>query len=126
MDQKCVLIVEDEPTLLMPLALRLRKEKLKVLEAEDGESGLKLAFENHPDLIILDILMLKMDGLTALEHLRQDPWGKNVPVLVFSNVDDSAILSAALKLNVSGYVIKSNISIDGVAEKVKKLLDIWE
>ena len=70
-----ILIIEDEPPLRKALVHRLGMEDFTVLEAADGEIGLEMALQHKPDLILLDVVMPNMDGLTAIKKLRQDPWG---------------------------------------------------
>ena len=75
---KKILIVEDEGLLLEILETKFKKECFEVITARDGQAGLELALSQHPDLILLDIIMPKMDGMTMLKHLRADSVGKNI------------------------------------------------
>ena len=70
--KKTILIIEDEKTLREPLKEELQENGFKVLEAENGESGLKSALEHHPDLILLDTVMPIMDGITMLKELKKE------------------------------------------------------
>ena len=74
-------VVEDDEPLLSVLSERFREEGYNVINAITGEEGLKLALKNKPDLILLDIVMPKMDGIAMLKKLRKDPWGKNANVI---------------------------------------------
>src|SRR3990172_549880 len=92
--QSSVLVVEDEKSVQQPLCEKLTGEGFTVYSAYDGKEGLKLALEKPPDVILLDILMPQLDGLTMLKELRKDPWGLIAIVIIFSNVDpDKRILA---------------------------------
>lgn len=78
--------VEDNAPLRKALHDKFSLEGFSVIDAKDGEEGLTVAMSEHPDLILLDILMPKMDGLTMMKKLRQgDEWGKHVPIIVLTN-----------------------------------------
>lgn len=116
---KTILIVEDEPALLMVLADKFRREGFVVLEAKDGEEALRTALHNHPDLLILDIVMPSMDGLTMLKKLREDKWGEYVPVLILSNLSDPEQIDEAAHSGAIDFLVKSNWGLDDVITKVK-------
>ncbi|MDZ5455821.1 response regulator [Azohydromonas lata] len=81
---KRVLIVEDNPQNLKLARLVLSKAGFEVLEAMDGEQGLRMAREQRPDLVLMDIQMPRMDGLTAIELLRKDPATAQLKIVVLS------------------------------------------
>ena len=92
---KKILVVEDEISLRKALADKFRREGFAVLEAKDGEEGLAVALKEQPHIILLDIVLPKMDGMTMLKKLRQEnAWGKSVPVILLTNLsaDDDSIL----------------------------------
>lgn len=74
-ENRSILIVDDEPALLAALVDKFTRAGYSVTVAEDGQQGLNSALKNHPDLILLDIIMPVMDGLTMLAKLRRDGWG---------------------------------------------------
>lgn len=117
---KTVLIIEDDQSLLKILSHTLTRENITVLEALDGETGLKKAFEEHPDLILLDIVLPKMDGLTVLKNVRNDEWGKNVPVITLTNLGDIKTVSEVLEIGASDYLIKSEWKLEDLVRKVKE------
>ena len=75
---KKILIVEDDNSVRKVFKDRLLQEGFSIIEASDGEEGLATALKEHPDLILLDILMPKMDGMTMLSKLHQDEWGRQL------------------------------------------------
>lgn len=119
---KKILIVEDELALLYALASQFDKKEFKVLQAVDGEEGLKSALDHHPDLILLDLLMPKMDGMSMLKELRKDSWGKDVKVIILTNLSDAEKIDEALKQGTYDYLVKKDWNITQVIEKVKSSL----
>jgi len=97
-------------------------EGFNVIKAEDGQEGLDVALEHHPDLILLDIVMPKMNGMDVLQKLRKDEWGKNVPIILLTNLSDSEKVEDAMKYGVYDYLIKTDWELKDVVKKVKEKL----
>ena len=121
-NKKKILIVEDETSLRNALSDKLRLEGFIVLEAKNGEEGLDVALRDHPDLILLDIIMPKMDGLTMLKKLREDVWGKNTKVILLTNLSDNEKVSEALLQGSYDYLVKSDWKIGDVVAKIRARL----
>jgi len=121
-----ILIVEDEQDLLEALVDKFTREGFKTLEARNGEEGLERALKEHPDLILLDIVMPKMDGMTMLKNLREDAWGKNVPVVLLTNLSatDVKIVRGVVEHEPSYYLVKSDWKIEDVVGKVRETLGL--
>lgn len=120
-----ILIVEDEVVISKVYADELRDEGFLVLTATNGRDGLELAIREKPDLILLDILMPIMDGLTMMDHLRQkDLYGKNVPIILLTNLSASEekIMKAIIKNEPAYYLVKSDWNLSDVIEKIKERL----
>lgn len=117
--KKTILVVEDEEPVLTALVDKFSREGFLLSQAKDGEEGLALALKNHPDLILLDILMPKMDGIALLKKLREDKWGKNVPVFLLTNLSELEKISEAVKIGISGYLVKSDWKLEDIVKKVK-------
>lgn len=119
-----ILIVEDEDAMRKSLFFSLKKAGFEVYEASDGEEGLRLALEKHPDLILLDLLMPKKDGFEMLKELRQDNWGEDVPVIILTNLSGSEYVAETIERGVYDHLIKTDWNIDDVvnvvAEKLKE------
>lgn len=128
LDKKNVLlIIEDEKTLSDTLEERLTSEGFEVFKAADGDEGLKLALDKHPNLILLDLLMPKVDGITMLKELRKDAWGKRASVIILTNVESSDKIADTIGLgfgNIFEYIIKTNWSLDDVVARIKERLKI--
>lgn len=113
------MIVEDEPLLLTELQERFLKEGYKVLIAKDGQEGLAVALKERPSLILLDIVMPIMDGMTMLYELRKDEWGKGVEVILLTNLNEDDKIVKSYSEGVHDYLVKSDWSLDEVVNKVK-------
>lgn len=119
-DQKKVLIVEDDQILRNILHEKFEGSGFIALVASDGTEGLQKSLSEHPDIIILDVLLPKMDGIQMLKKLREDAWGATVPVICLSNLDpDAEILEEINDSHPSYYLIKSNAELSDVVEKAK-------
>lgn len=123
MYMKEVLVVEDEVELAEVIASQLKEEKIGVRIARDGVEGLEMALKLHPDLILLDIIMPKMDGMTMLAHLRKDSWGKDAKVILLTNLSDNEKVAEAIKQQSYDYLVKADWNIRDVVKLVKEKLE---
>lgn len=119
-----LLIIEDEKSLLDALKDKFKLEGFEVLTAENGEQGLTEAVKKEPDIILLDILMPKMDGLTMLKKLRDDGWAKGTPVIILTNVNDLNQIAKAVENLAQAYLIKADWKIEDVVKLVKEKLNM--
>jgi len=119
-----ILVIEDEPPMLDAIVDTLSQNKFTVLTSENGKDGLDLALREHPDLILLDIFMPKMDGLSMLEQLRNDAWGHDVPVIILTNLNPEAdkTIKSILEHKPAYYLIKSNVTLEAIISKIKEVL----
>jgi len=120
--QKKILIVEDEKPILNGISDKFTYEGFLVFKAENGQEGLDTALKNHPDLIIVDYLMPNTDGFYFLENLRNDEWGKNAKVIIWSNSHDLKTVVRAKKMGVHDFMVKSEWEYRDVVKKVRELL----
>lgn len=119
---KKILIVEDDKPFLWILRQSFSSEGFEIAIAENGEEGLKMAEEEKPDLILLDILMPIMDGIETAKRIRAK--GINVPVIFLTNMSDVEHISKAEETIPSDYIIKSDLSVDKIIALVKSKLGI--
>ncbi len=118
---KKVLIVEDEKEFLWILRQSLAAGDFKVLYAQDGEEGLKIAEAEKPDLILLDILMPKMDGMTMAKKLKEK--GIKSQIIFLTNLKDLDHIHQAMELSKeTDYIIKSDLHVDQIVARVKEKL----
>ena len=123
-EQKKILIVEDEMYLRLPLAEQFKAEGFVVLEAKNGLEGLEKALAEHPDVIVLDVMMPKMSGTEMLEKLREDPWGKTALALILTNSVERDFVKDILGTSMPEYMVKSDWDIADIVKKVKSKLGI--
>jgi len=121
---KKILIVEDEAPMRRALVDSFTEEKFQVVEAGDGVEGLKKALEEYPDLILLDVVMPRMDGPSMLKELRKDKWGRGVPVIFLTNLNDAEKIVEATAGGAAGYLVKFNWKLEDVVKKVKDRLKL--
>lgn len=126
MDNKKILIVEDEEAMLDAISDTLSNQGFTTITAGDGEEGLDIALKQHPDLILLDIFMPKMDGLVMLQKLRLDEWGRKAPVIILTNLNpnSNSVINSVLKNEPAYYLLKSDVKLEGIVDKVKEVLKI--
>lgn len=121
---KTILVVEDEMMLRKILLEKLTINGFKAIGAEDGEEGLRMALEKKPDLVLLDILLPKMDGIEVLKKLRASA-EKNIPVFILTNSQpDDYITTEVAELEPSYYLIKANLELEDLMNKIREKLNI--
>ena len=102
-NKKTILVVDDEKRIVDILVYNLQKEGYFTLEANDGETAINMALEKKPDLILLDIMLPKVDGLTVCKRLRHT---LNVPILILSAKDEEIDKILGLELGADDYITK--------------------
>lgn len=117
-----ILIVEDEAPLLEILVDRFTSEGFTVFGVSKGEEAQEVAIKEHPDLILMDILLPGITGLGVLKNLRDDPWGRDVPVIMLTNLSDSDKVSTALELGAYDFLVKADWKVDDLVKKVNDRL----
>lgn len=117
-----ILLIEDDKFLRKAAEATLHRHGFKILVATNGEEGLKLAQQDAPDLILLDLIMPKMNGFEVLRILKRDPATSQIPVIVLSNLGQQNDSVMARELGALDYLVKANIRLDELAERVKAVL----
>ena len=119
---KKILIIEDENAIADAMQTGLIESGYEAEVAYDGEEGLKKAKELKPNLILLDLLLPKKDGMTVLRELREDGVTAKIPVLILSQLSDTDKISEGVTLGVVGYLVKVDFSLAEVVKKIKEVL----
>jgi len=117
-----VLIADDDITLRDMYKERLEMDSYKVLVAADGEETLKVIKEQKPDLVLLDIMMPKMNGLDVLEQMKKDDQMKAIPVIVLTALIQDLTKVKSLMSGADDYLMKSEIMPGEVIKKVRETL----
>jgi DNA-binding response OmpR family regulator len=113
-----VLFVEDDPTVAEMYRMKLELDGYSVVVATDGEQALRIAREDPPDIIFLDVRLPKIDGLGVLEALRGDDRTRAVPVVILSNYSQQELVERGLELGALEYLVKSQMTPARVADGV--------
>jgi DNA-binding response OmpR family regulator len=120
-----ILLVEDDQVLAKMYQDHLVGEGFDVILAVDGQEGLQKAISQKPALVLMDIAMPKMDGMTMLAELRKDAWGENVPVIILTIMDpNEKMLQQVMDLKPSYYLFKANSTPLDVSDKIRDILHI--
>lgn len=119
-EPKRILIAEDEKPMAKALAMKMTKAGYVVDNAYNGEEMLAMLEKNKYDLVLMDLIMPKMDGFTALEELQKR--GNAVPIIVSSNLSQEEDSKRAASLGAVDFIIKSNTPLGDIVTKVESYL----
>lgn len=119
-----VVLVEDEEVLLDVLEGKLRKEGYEVFSAKDGQAGLDLIRAIQPDIVLLDIIMPRMDGIEVLTHMHNDAVLSSIPVIIISNSGQAVEIEKATALGAKDYLVKAEFDPQEVLDKMSALLRV--
>ena len=123
MENKKILIVEDDNFLLQMYITKLELEGFRVSSAVDGIKGLRSAKKDKPDLVLLDLQLPAMSGFEVLENLKSSNDTKQIPVLVLTNFSQKEDIDRCLNLGASDYLIKAHFVPSEVIAKIKNILE---
>jgi len=119
---KKILLIEDEKMLVEMYVQKFSEEGFEIISVISAEEGLKLAKEQKPDLIILDILLPRKNGVSFLKEWKKDPGISKIPVVALSNYDHPETRKRALELGAKEYIIKTDFTPKEIVEKIKEYL----
>lgn len=117
-----IAIIEDDSAISQMYRIKFESEGYDVDTAENGKLGLKLVEEMKPDIILLDLMMPEMNGDEMLAKLRETEWGKDIKVIILTNMGESEAPDGIKDHNVSAFILKANMTPRQVAEMVKEHL----
>ncbi len=120
---KNVLIIEDDTVLLGMYRDKFKLNDFAVTTAIDGKEGLDLALRDHPDIILLDIILPRMNGAAVMKELRKDEWGRGVPVILLTNLNvDGKLIEDILETKPAYCLLKANTVPSDVLAKAEEVL----
>lgn len=117
-----IAIIEDDVAISQMYRIKFETEGFIVETAENGKLGLELISKIKPDIILLDLMMPEMNGDEMLTKLRKTPFGKNVKVIILTNMGESEAPEILNTLGVLAFIVKANMTPRQVADLVKKHL----
>src|SRR5688572_10990477 len=108
--QKTILVVEDSAPTRDLLGCLLRLEGYHAVTAADGQAAMEAVKREHPDVVVLDVTMPRIDGVQVLARLRADPESQRLPVVMFTDVSDGERADELRRLGVEDYIVKGSVS----------------
>jgi len=121
---KRILIIEDETNIRAMYSDILKESGYDVLEEAEGKEGLDAVMNDTWDLLLLDIMLPRLDGIELLKRMKQDTRIKEKPILVLTNLDDNRVRDTCLNLGVNEFLVKANVTPNEVVLAVKKYVFI--
>jgi DNA-binding response OmpR family regulator len=121
---KKILVIEDDNSLRKAIVEKLTLKGFDAVGAEDGEKGIELSTSSKPDLVVLDLLMPKVNGLTVLKMLHAK-FGKDLPIIILTNVEaDDNIVKDLTDYKATRYLVKSDTKLDSLVGNIKEILKL--
>jgi CheY-like chemotaxis protein len=117
-----ILLIEDESLVRNLYKIKLEMSEFEVETASDGLDGLEKARELKPDLILLDIIMPRLNGLEVLRKMKNDPQLKEIPVVMLTNLDGNEYKKECSHVGAAGFIVKSAGTPKFVLQEVKRIL----
>lgn len=119
---KKILIIEDEPAQATTIDLAMKRAGFETMVAGDGIAGFEMAKNSLPDLILLDLVLPKMDGISVLKKLRQNGDTANIPILVLTNLASGETVKEVIEAGGTEYLVKTDYTLDQLVIKVEGIL----
>jgi len=117
-----ILVIDDEPNIVQTLKDRLEMNEYDVVTAHDGREGLQQAEKESPDVILLDVIMPIMDGHEMLEHLRRQPWGQEISVIMLTARSQTQDIARANSCGIDDYIVKP-FDLSELLEKIESIVE---
>ena len=123
---KKILIADDDEAMLQIMADKLKSEGFAVTTTRNGKEAVSMSTAEHPDLILMDILMPEMSGLEAMKKLREiGEWGKNVPIFIITSVDpDDETIKAVADDKPTYYLMKGGLDLNEMVSRIREQLHL--
>jgi DNA-binding response OmpR family regulator len=119
-----IAIIEDDVTINQMYRMKFEADGFDVQVADNGKTGLELVERFQPDLILLDLQMPEMTGDEALARMRTTEWGKDIPVIILTNLGAEESPKSLKELNILGYIVKADLTPSQVVGRVKEALHL--
>lgn len=119
-----IAIIEDDAVINQMYRMKFEADGFEVQVANNGKAGVSLIESFLPDIILLDLQMPEMNGEEALRHIRSKDWGKNIPVIILTNLSMEESPKALRDLGIENYIVKAELTPSQVVAHVKEALHI--
>lgn len=123
-DMTKIAIIEDDPVIRQMYFMKFEAAGFTVETADNGKEGISLVEKFAPDIILLDISMPVMSGDEALAAIRSESWGKDIPVMILTNLGEEEAPKTLRSLGILSYIVKAELTPRQVVDRVKKALDL--
>lgn len=117
-----ILLAEDDKFTSRAYKNGLEEAGFEVKVVETGTEALESVEEEKPDLLLLDLMMPKLDGVSVLKQMKENPETDKIPVIILTNLSDKKTLAAALEVGATDYLVKTDFTLDDVVAKIKAKL----
>ncbi len=118
-----IAIIEDDPVISQMYRMKFEADGFEVQLANNGERGVALVENYMPDLILLDLQMPEMTGDEALQIIRKNEWGKDIPVIILTNLGEEEAPKTIRSLGIHSYIVKAELTPRQVVQRVKDALE---
>jgi DNA-binding response OmpR family regulator len=118
-----IAIIEDDQAIAQMYRIKFEADGYTIETAENGRLGLELVETMKPDIILLDLMMPEMNGDEMLKRLRATTWGKNIKVIILTNIGEQEIPAEVKNLNISAVILKADMTPKQVAQIIKTTLN---
>lgn len=119
-----IAIIEDDTVINQMYRMKFEADGFEVGLADNGERGVALVEDFKPDLILLDMKMPHMDGAEALKEIRSHDWGKDIPVIVLTNLGEEEAPKELKTLGIHSYIVKADLTPRQVVSRAKEALGL--
>lgn len=117
-----IAIIEDDPVISQMYRMKFEADGFSVQLANDGKKGVALVEHFSPDIILLDVQMPEMNGDEALAAIRKEAWGKDIPVIILTNLGEEEAPKSIRSLGIHSYIVKAELTPRQVVQRVKDAL----
>lgn len=119
-----IAIIEDDPVINQMYRMKFEADGFDVQLADNGERGVSMVEKFLPDIILMDLQMPQMGGAEALEKIRSHDWGKNIPVIILTNLGEEEAPKSIRSLGIHSYIVKADLTPRQVVGRVKEALEL--
>jgi two-component system, response regulator len=119
-----IAIIEDDTVINQMYRMKFEADNFEVQLADNGERGVAMVEAFKPDIILLDLQMPNMDGTEALTEIRSHDWGKNIPVIILTNLGEEEAPKELRALGIHSYIVKADLTPRQVVGRVKEALGL--
>lgn len=119
-----IAIIEDDAIISQMYRMKFEADGFDVQVADNGKSGVEMVQTFAPDLVLLDLQMPEMTGDEALSHIRAQPWGARIPVIILTNLGIEESPKVLSQLNIHSYIVKAELTPSQVVTRAKEALNL--